>query len=510
VRDEEAAGIYQPPPRRSGNAIFRRVAPPIRYVDDEDSYNDFKQQPLMPNMISYAGPRCATGDVNGDGLNDYYFCGPKNHPGKLFIQGAAGTFAESKQSAFDRDMAKHDAHALFFDADGDGDQDLYVVSGGYQFLPEDTLLQDRLYLNNGGTFVRNRKALPAESASGACAAAADIDGDGDKDLFVGGRVVPGRYPQSPESFILINDGKGNFTSETELVSPDLHYAGMVTDAVWIDLNGDRQSDLVLAGEWMPIRFFINRNGRLEEESEKFLREKSSGWWYRICADDFDGDGDMDLVVGNTGLNFQLKATTEKPVMMRYADFDANGVIDPFIFTFVMDTLRPLASRDEALDQVISLRKKFTDYKSYAKSSMHDLLTPEQLRQAKELDAVRFETSYLENKEGYFEFRELPMQAQFAPVCAMASADFDGDGFKDLVLGGNVQHTRIRFGKADANYLMLFKGDGLGGFRYIPQPQSGMSVRGDVRDLVPVKTAAGTFLLVAMNQQPLQWYQLSGK
>ncbi|MBX7139976.1 MAG: VCBS repeat-containing protein [Chitinophagales bacterium] len=507
---EDALEKWQPPVHRSGDEWLQRNPPSIRYLNEEDKYNDFKQQPLMPNMISFCGPRCAAGDVNGDGLTDYYLCGAKNKPGKLFIQSPNGSFNESRQPAFERDMAKHDADAIFFDADRDGDQDLYVVSGGYQLNAGDTLLQDRLYFNNGGTFMRMRAAMPEETASGACVKAADIDGDGDLDLFVGGRVVPGRYPQAPKSFVLLNDGKGNFENATNHISPALENIGMVTDAVWLDLNRDRRPDLILCGEWMPVKIFINKNGQLIDESEKYLPEKSSGWWNRIFVDDFDGDGDSDLVIGNTGLNFQFKVSDEKPAKLLYADFDGNGSMDPFIFAYVQDSLWPLASRDEALDQMISLRKKFTEYKSYARTSMKDLLTPDQIAQAGMLNAVRFQTSYFENKGDHFEYRELPVEAQFAPVFAIASFDFDADGKKDLFLGGNMQHVRIRFGKSDANYGTLLKGDGYGGFTYISQRESGLNIRGDVRDAFVMHTPAGDFLTITVNQQPLQMYRIGKK
>jgi len=490
--------------------IFSAVPSMIPFRSEEDEYIDFKIQPAMPNMISFCAPRCAKGDVNGDGLDDLYFCGTKDYAGKLFIQTAVGNFVQSNQPELSDDSIYYDTDALFFDADGDGDKDLYIVSGGYETGAEDSSLQDRIYFNENGIFKRRVNALPKEFSSGSCVSAADIDGDGDLDLFVGGRVIPGQYPEAPESFILLNDGKGNFRDATNEVAPALKHIGLVTDAIWMDVNKDHRPDLIIVGEWMGVKFFINHNGHLIDESEKYLPEKSTGWWNRIYADDFDGDGDTDLVIGNAGLNFQMKVSEEKPAEMYYADFDNNGYVDPFIFYYIGDSLWPLASRDEALDQMISLRKKFTNYAEYARASVGDVLTPDQLKEAKKLDAVRFETSYLENEGDHFEFKSLPIQAQYSPVFAITSLDYDGDGNKDLLLAGNSSHVRIRFGKMDANYGVLLKGDGKGNFAYVPQTQSGLNVRGDVRDVIQIKNSTGNYLVFGINQQEAQVYKLNEK
>ncbi|WP_276503617.1 VCBS repeat-containing protein [Terrimonas pollutisoli] len=475
---------------------------PFRHTEDET--NDFKIQPLMPNMLSYSGPAMAKADINNDGLEDIYIGGAKNQQGQLLLQQRSGGFSNSTQNSFAEDALSEDTDALFFDADSDDDMDLYVVSGGYSFTENDKALQDRLYVNEKGIFVKNINALPAETVSGSCVRAADVDADGDNDLFVGGRVIPGRYPESPESFLLLNDGKGKFTNVTSAAGPALQQLGMVTDAIWLDLNKDNKPDLVVCGEWMKIYCFENINGKFIDATEKYFSTPLHGWWNRMAIADLDSDGDTDIVAGNWGTNSQLQVSQQEPATLCFGDFDNNGSIDPILCYYIQGKSYPMPSRDEMTDQVVSLRQKFPTYDSYSDAGIQDILTPEQLQTVKTLKADFFETVWFENRNGVFVQHSLPVQASYAPVYAIGIDDYDHDGKKDILLAGNIEHTRIKIGKIDANYGVLLKGDGLGHFTYMPQVESGLNIKGCVRSVVPITNSQKEKIVVfgVNNQLPV--------
>lgn len=483
--------------------VFAAASSQIPYTNVCPDVNDFKVQPLMPNMISYNGPRTAKADVNGDGLEDIYICGAQEQPGKLFVQKADGKFVESPQPEIQKDAASEDADALFFDADNDGDPDLYVVSGGYNFNDGDPQLQDRLYLNVNGKF--RSSSLPAETYSGSCVRAADFDNDGDQDLFVGSRVTPGRYPEAPESFLLINDGRGEFTKAGESTSAALKSLGMVTDAVWCDVDKDGKKDLIVCGEWEKISLLINKDGKLADASEKYFPDNSKGWWNKLHLADMDGDGDLDLIAGNWGLNSPIKVSEKEPAELYYGDFDNNGFVDPLICYYVEGKSYPMASRDEMTDQIVSLRQKFPTYSSYSNATLQDILSPDQLKTAKKLEANNFETTYFQNDNGIFKARKLPVEANFFPVYAIATGDFNHDGNQDIVLGGNTDKARIKIGKIDAGYGMLLKGDGKGNFLYVPQNTSGLNVKGCIRDIVTAGDKNKNELIFTVNNQAPQIY-----
>lgn len=480
-------------------------SPPVSFDHVENKFNDFTVQNLLPNYLSRQGPCMAKADINGDGKDDLFIGGAAGQAGALFIQTAAGDFVKRTSNALNADAPYEDTAAEFVDIDGDKDLDLYVGSGGYEFEVDNALLQDRIYINDGkGNFTKSTTSLPKMLISTGTVKSADLDGDGDADLFVGGRVVPGMYPNTPESKILINDGKGNYSDATATLAPEIKYAGMVTDALWIDLNQDKMNDLILVGEWMPIRIFINQKGKLKDSSNDYIKFASSGWWNRIYADDMDGDGDKDLIIGNLGLNAQFKATEKQPLSIYYKDFDENGSIDPIFCYFIDGVSYPAASKDDLTDQLPSLKNKFLEYNKYANATIEDLFTADQLKDAKVLKAEILETVYLENTGKGFALKQLPIEAQFAPVYAIASLDVDQDGKKDLVLAGNNSWTRIKFGQFTSSNGTLLKGDGKGQFTYVPQWKSGLNIKGNVRSLELISSGKknGNQLIFGVNNAPV--------
>lgn len=466
----------------------------------ENDFIDFKVQGLLPRMYSTEGPALAAADVNHDGLMDVYLGGAKGQAGALLVQNAKGGFMVKRQADLQADAGSEDTDALFFDMEGDGDQDLYVVSGGYEFETNDPLLQDHLYRNDGkGNFTKAK--LPEMYSSGSCVRAADVDSDGDQDLFVGGRITPRRYPEAPQSYLLMNDGKGTFTNVMDQLAPSLSRAGMITDAAWVDLNKDSKPDLVVAGEWMPVTVYINENGKLVDRSAQYIRAKTSGWWSCLKVADVDNDGDPDLIAGNFGMNNQFKASPETPVTLYYADYDNNGSIDPIVNYFIGGKSYPLPTRDELADQVPSFKKKFTDYASYTEATINTILSEEQLKRSTVLTAHTFETVLLQNDGGSFTIKPLSREAQRSPVCAVHIIDVNKDGNPDLVTAGNLSATRSRFGKATGNFGSVFLGDGRGGFQYLPA--SGLCIRGDVRRIVQ----DGSRLIFSRNNDVPAVYEL---
>ncbi|MEM9647673.1 MAG: VCBS repeat-containing protein [Bacteroidota bacterium] len=469
----------------------------IRYRHKENEYNDFKRERLLPHQLSTQGPKIAQGDFNGDGLSDIYIGGAKGSPGGLFKQNGKGGFTAIDVSFIEEDSLSEDIDAEFFDADGDGDLDLYVVSGGNAFDKGTEALQDRLYINDGkGNFRKNPKALPEMYSSGSCVSVGDFDADGDQDLFVGGRVRPGEYPESPRSFILINDGKGQFSDGTENISPELKFPGMVTDAIWSDFNSDGNLDLIVVGEWMPIRVFSNSGNKLEEITQNCGNKDSEGFWNSIIGEDFDNDGDMDFVVGNFGLNSQLKASVSEPATLYVKDFDSNGSLDPVLCSYIMGEEYPAFSKDDLVEQLNGLKSKYVNYKDYANERITDIFTSEELDGATVLEAKNFSTGYLENLgNNQFQFRALPTDAQTAPIYGLLSGDFNHDGKKDILMGGNFFGTRVKYGRYDANKGTLLLGDGAGGFEPVSVASSGLNIDGEVRDIANIELSDGSNLVV---------------
>jgi len=472
----------------------------LDFVHHENEFVDFDREPLMPKLVSTEGPFMAVADVNGDGLDDIFIGGAKNQPGKLLIQQRDGRFVSSSDKEFEKDAISEDLGAVFFDANGDGRPDLYVVSGGNEFGEGAPALQDRLYLNDGGgKFHKADGYLPDEANSGSRVAAADFDGDGHIDLFVGGRVVPWHYGIDPPSMLLRNDGKGHFTDVTDKVAPELRHVGMVTDAVWRDVDGDGRVDLIVVGEWMPITIFKNtRDGKLVRLNAPGL-EKSNGWWNRIIAGDFTGHGRVDFIVGNMGLNGRLHAGPTEPTTMYVGDFAGTGFVEQILTTYTNGVSYPVTMRDELIKAIPALVQRFPTYASYAQKKITDILSPTELGQAVTKNAYTFATSLVRNNgDGSFTVVPLPTEAQFAPVYGILAADVDGDGHTDLLLGGNFDGVQPELGRMAASYGLLLRGDGKGSFTPVQGRRSGFVVPGQTRDIQRVRTARGDLYVVARN------------
>ncbi|PHN01513.1 VCBS repeat-containing protein [Flavilitoribacter nigricans] len=491
-------------PARKQSAIFTEVSSPVKHQEPTMQVRDFDRQPLLISELSYMGPFLLKEDLNGDDLPDIFIGGGRNQAASLYLQSGNGQFRPVDVPAFTADQAPVDAAAVAFDANGDGHPDLYVASGGYHDLDaQDEALQDRLYLNDGqGNFTRSADALPEMLVSKGTVLAKDINGDGHQDLFVGGRVIPGRYPETPASYLLINDGSGRFTDQTEALAPELSTLGMVTDAAWADLDQDGTEELLVVGEWMPLTVYRLTNGQLENSTLDFFNGEYRGWWNTITVDDLNGDQRADLVLGNIGTNTQFRVSSEEPAEIYFADFDDNGSVDPIFCFYIQGKSYPYVTRDEMLGQLSGLRSRYTTYKDYADLTIGDIFATEELRDAKRLEANRMETTLFLSGSGKFEPAALPVEAQFAPVYTVTVLDYNADGNKDLLLCGNNSHAKLRLGRFDANYGILLEGDGRGGFRYIDQQTSGFAIKGDVRSVVELDNT----LLFGLSEGPVKAYR----
>ncbi|HVE78913.1 MAG TPA: VCBS repeat-containing protein, partial [Gemmatimonadaceae bacterium] len=485
-----------PPPLLTD--VTARVALP--YAHKENDFVDFDRERLIPKMLSTEGPLVAVADVNADGRDDAFIGGAKEQPGELLLQQSDGRFARSNPGLFEQDRVSEDAGAVFFDADGDRDADLYVVSGGSEFSEMAPALQDRLYLNDGrGAFRKAVGHLPPEAISGSRVTAADFDGDGDADLFVGGRAVPWRYGEDPRSTLLVNDGRGRFTDVTDQAAPELARVGMVTDAAWRDVDADGRLDLVVVGEWMPITIFRNTGrGRLARLDTPGLA-KSHGWWNRVVAGDFTGDGRVDFVVGNLGLNSRLQASETEPTTMYVKDFDGNGFLEQIVACYNGGRSYPLVLRDDLIKALPVLKSRYLNYANYARQTVADVFPPAQLDGAAVKAAYTFATALARNDgDGSFTLVPLPREAQTAPVYGILAEDVDEDGKVDLLLAGNFDGVEPEIGRMGASYGLLLRGDARGAFTPVHGVESGFHVPGQTRDIQRLRTRDGDLYVVARN------------
>ncbi|MEP7196338.1 MAG: VCBS repeat-containing protein [Saprospiraceae bacterium] len=473
------------------------------FVHKENVFNDFQVQVLLPHRLSRNGPALCVADVNGDGLEDFFVGGAKDQAGAIYLQNADEKFTLSKNPVLDQDKSHEDVGAVFFDADGDKDMDLYVVSGGTEEPANYSYYNNRLYLNNGkGTFTKAQ--LPPVGISGMCVKAFDYDSDGDMDIFVGGRVIPNYYPYPSNSFILRNDN-GKFKDVTSEIAGVLNKIGLVTDAVVTDLNGDAKPDLVIVGEWMPVTFLIQKEGKFIIDSIMYkIDAPNVGWWNRIIEADVNSDGQKDFIVGNLGLNYKFHSSPEKPFEVFANDFDGNSTYDVFLAKHLKDRMVPIRGRQCSSEQLPDIQDKFPTYRDFAESDITKILG-KNIDKAINLKANNFASVVLLRSGNTFKIQNLPIEAQFAPIKGIIYNDFDHDGKNDLLVAGNWFASEYETPVADNSIGLLMKGDGKGDFNSIPVNQSGIFLPQDIRDLCLIQLGKNSKpgILVAVNNGPIK-------
>jgi FG-GAP-like repeat len=484
----------------------------INYLHNDRDYIDFNVQKLLPHKFSQYGPAMAVGDVNADGLDDLFVSGSYGYSAKFLLQQKDGRFV-SRDLIANADMntkKTEDAGALLLDADGDKDLDLYLASGGFESQNGSSNYRDQFFVNDGkGNFALDTNVIPQSAISKSCVKAADYDKDGDLDLFVGGRVVQGKYPMPQTSFVLRNDSKkgiAKFTDVTKDIAPALTNVGLTCDMLWTDVDNDGWVDMMLAGEWMPIIILKNNKGKFENNTATSGLNEMTGWWNSLVSGDFDNDGDMDYIAGNMGLNSFYKASPKYPAKMYAFDYNDDGGYDaiPTVYLpYVDGTMKefPAFGRDDMIKQMIGFKARFTNYKAFARSPIQNILTEEEINKSLKLQVTCFASSYIQNNgDGHFEMKPLPVAAQLSAVFGMLATDVDADGNLDLLINGNDYGTEIFTGRYDAFNGLMLKGDGKGNFTTMQAAQSGFYVPGDGKSLVCLKTATAQPLFFASQNQ----------
>jgi hypothetical protein len=510
------------------NATARLISAPVKspqkkwltaihtdsIVHHENPYNDFDRDRLQYHMLSTQGPAFTKADLNHDGLDDFYIGGAVGNAGAIYLQRPGYKFTELPGNVFFDDKESEDVSAVFFDADGDADLDLYVVTGGSETLLQSIHSVDRLYENKGikngyPVFERTTGQIPSLYQSGSCVRPADIDNDGDLDLFVGTRVIPSYYGLPCDQTVLINNGKGMFTDATASIAPQLKQLGMVTDATWFDYDADGYKDLLIVGEWMPITLFKNDGKKLSKVENIVGFEKTEGWWNCIKATDIDDDGDEDFILGNVGLNSKFKPTPESPIVLYVNDFDRNGSVEP-IFAFKQGNAEyPFALRQDIIKQMSSLKKQFVYFKDYANKSLTDIFDAKLLRNATALKFYEPNTSLLiNNSTSGFELKHLPLEAQFSPVYGIEVVDMDGDNHNDIVMGGNLFGVKPEAGRYDAMQGLILKNDGRENFTTISSSQSGLKITGEVRHITLINSKKQTSIAFIRNNSSVLFYRIA--
>jgi hypothetical protein len=480
----------------------------VSYTHVENQHDDYKEQILLPLSQSKNGPFIDKADINGDGLEDFFVGGAAGQQGQLYIQNSNATFTQ-QEGVWSKDSAYEDLGVLFFDADNDQDQDLYIVSGGAEFKNNSTMFQDRLYLNDGqGNFEKSKNTLPLINSSGQIVKVTDIDLDGDQDLFVGGRIVPNKYPYAPESLILINEN-GSFENKTRTVAPEIKELGMVTDAEFSDYDNDGDDDLIVVGEWMSITVFENIDGKFSQKESKSL-EDSEGSWFSIESIDIDGDGDLDYFVGNLGMNTKFKASKKKPFEVYCDDFDNSGTFDIVLTSNYQDNLVPSRGRECSSQQMPFILDKFPTYKDFAEATLTDIYGEENLQEALHKEIKTLKSVFLENiGGGEFNIIELPNLAQMAPIMDFEFVDLNEDGKKEIIIVGNHYNPEVETVRYDASYgaILSFSNRQESKFEILSSDETGFKTKGDAKNLISIKTERGELIIVVNNNKPLNIFEL---
>ena len=522
VRFNETQNAKRPPQYKSPIALFDDLNPStfgLDFMHRDSDFIDFNFQKTIPHKFSQYGPAISVGDVNGDARDDIYIGGSALYDATWFIQTPDGRFTK-KAASYKTDPKKQEEElgTLLFDADGDGDLDLYIVHGSGQYPKNSPFYQDVLCVNDGkGNFKIAPNALPLETSCGQVIKAADFDGDGDLDLFVGARVLPMTYPKADRSFILRNDSKEKdkpvFTDITLEICPELANIGLISDAIWTDFNGDNQPDLILAGEWMPLTFFQNDKGKLKNVTTQTGIGDKVGWWTSLAAADFDNDGDVDYMAGNFGENLYFKCASNEPLSIYAKDFDNNGLYDPFISCFWRDTAGDRKeffyhTRDDMVKQLVLIRRKFLTYGDYGKATVQDVFSAKELEGAQIIKSNWLSTSYIENLgNGKFKITALPTSAQLAPIYGMMPYDVDKDGLLDLMMVGNDYGMELLQGRADAFDGLVLKNMGNNQFKSIELDESHFYIPNDARALTRINANGKELFLASQNKGTMKVFSL---
>jgi hypothetical protein len=506
ISNSQNASLYKNDFKKTMKEVTSEIG--VAYRHEENEYDDYEKESLLPYKMSNLGPGMAVADVNADGLDDFYVGAAKGSNGKLYLQNTNGLFEETNQLIWMADAQCEDIAAAFFDADADGDMDLYVVSGGNEFDPSSEKLQDRLYLNDGNAnFTKTRNALPKMLTSGGCVTAGDYDNDGDVDLFVGGRIVPGQYPKAPRSYLLQNE-KGVFQDVTQSLAPDLLEIGLVNSAIWTDYDKDGAKDLLIAGEWMPITVLRNMGSQFKNVTEELGVGDTNGWWSSVAAGDFDQDGDEDYILGNLGLNYKYKASLETSFDIYYDDFDQNETGDIVLSYTENGEEIPLRGRECSSQQMPFIKEKFTTYDAFGKATMKDIFGEEKLNNALHLQAKTFASVYVENTgNDKWIINELPRLAQLSSVNGIVVKDIDSDGLLDAVLAGNLYSSEVETPRNDSGNGLVLKGDGSGRFLTLRVARTGFFTPKDTKELHFLSINEKLHLAAVNNNDQIQFFSL---